>query len=167
MNQNQETAAAGDMLAAALDYATSHGWCVLPLHDVTAGVCSCREREACKTPGKHPRISKWQLVASSNPDLIAGWWAGWPTANVGILTGRRSNLVVLDVDPRHGGDKKLQALIAEHEPLPTPSSPKPEEEAGITTSPAHPETGPSTARDRPGLELKADGTFVVAPPSRT
>ena len=112
-----ETAAAGDMLVAALDYA-ARGWCVLPLHDVTTGVCSCREQEACKTPGKHPRITKWQLAASTNPDLISGWWAGWPTANVGILTGRRSNLVVLDVDPRHGGDKQLQALIAEHEPLP-------------------------------------------------
>ena len=143
-----ETAAAGDMLVAALDYA-ARGWCVLPLHDVTTGVCSCREQEACKTPGKHPRITKWQLAASTNPDLISGWWAGWPTANVGILTGRRSNLVVLDVDPRHGGDKQLQALIADHEPLPDTVVAQTGGGAGTTTTPARPGTGRSTASRSP------------------
>ena len=61
-----DEAAAGDLLAAALDYAR-RGWRVLPLHDVTAGVCSCRDGEACRTPGKHPRLAKWQHVASTTP----------------------------------------------------------------------------------------------------
>lgn len=155
------------MLAATLDYAR-RGWCVLPLHDLLSGVCSCPKAAACATPGKHPRILRWQNVASTDVDLIAGWWAGWPSANVGILTGRRSNLVVLDVDPRNGGDRELEQLVAEHGPL--PEGPVVRTGGGgwhyYFTCP--PGDGPIKSLTlAPGLELKADGTFVVAPPSWT
>jgi Bifunctional DNA primase/polymerase, N-terminal len=162
-----EETAAGDLLAAALNYA-ARGWRVLPLHDVTPGVCSCRDGTACKTPGKHPRLKEWQRVASTDPGLIAGWWAGWPTANVGIATGRRSNLIVLDVDPRHGGDKQLQALIAEHEPLPDTVIVQTGGGGWHYYFACPPGDGAVDSGDiAEGLEIKAAGTFVVAPPSRT
>jgi hypothetical protein len=160
-------AAAGDLLAAVLDYA-DRGWHALPLHDVTAGHCSCRDGIACKTPGKHPRIEKWETRATVDSELIRGWWSGWPNANVGILTCRRSNLIVLDVDPRHGGDEALQSLIAEHEPLPDTVIVQTGGEGWHYYFACPPGTDPvKSVKLADGLEIKADGTFVVAPPSRT
>jgi hypothetical protein len=167
LTRPDDETAAGSLLAAALDYA-ARGWYVLPLHDVTAGNCSCARRERCKTPGKHPRLDKWPERASVDPELIAGWWSGWPSANVGILTGRRSNLVVLDVDPRHGGDQALQELIAEHEPLPHTVVARTGGGGCHYYFACPPGDGPvKSVTLANGLELKADGTFVVAPPSRT
>lgn len=162
---HHKPAAAGDMLAAALRYAAL-GWCVIPLHDVAAGRCSCRDGTGCKTPGKHPRINRWQRDASADPNLIAGWWKQWPQANVGILTGERSGLLVLDVDPRHDGEDTLATFEATHGKLP----------ATVTVLTggggqhlyfAHPGGKIRSLTLGNGLELKADGTFVVAPPSRT
>jgi bifunctional DNA primase/polymerase-like protein len=164
---SENTKAAGEMLAAALSYA-SRGWHVLPLHDVTSGACSCAKGASCKTPGKHPRLADWTTVASANDGTVTGWWKYWPDANVGILTGRRSNLIVLDVDPRHGGDDALAAFVAEHGPLP--------ETVAVLTGggglhyyfACPPGDGAIKSFTlAPGLELKGDGTFVVAPPSRT
>lgn len=159
-------AAAGDLLAAAVDYAAVHGFCVLPLHDITAGHCSCRDGAACTTPGKHPRVLDWRNTASTDPDLIRRWWKQWPEANVGILTGARSGIVVLDVDPRHGGDDDLAALVAEHGALP--------ETAVVLTGGGglhyyftHPGGTVDGCNLTAGLELKGDGQFVVGPPSLT
>lgn len=42
-----------------------------------------------------PHITKWQELASDNPDQIAYWWELHPEANIGILT---TGLLVIDVD---------------------------------------------------------------------
>jgi hypothetical protein len=49
--------------------------------------------------------------------LVFQWWDRWPAAGAAILTGL-SRLLVLDVDPRHGGHHTLARLV-EHRPLPT------------------------------------------------
>ena len=156
---------AGDELAAALTYAR-RGWHVIPLHDMSAGVCSCSDGASCSTPGKHPRIMKWQHRATTDTATLTEWWRRWPAANVGIATGVRSGLVVLDVDPRHGGDEQLVALEAEHGKLP--------DTVAVATGGggahyyfAHPGGEIRSHEIAPGLELKADGTFVIAPPSLT
>jgi len=35
---------------------------------------------------------------------IRGWWAKWPVANIGIVTGAVSGIIVLDVDGQPGVD---------------------------------------------------------------
>lgn len=77
----------------ALTYALQ-GWYVFP----------------CKPADKIPLINKWQDKASNDGKQINEWWAKWPNANVAIHTGK-SNLVVLDVDPRNGGNESLDNLI--------------------------------------------------------
>jgi hypothetical protein len=90
------------LLTAALAYG-ARGWCVMPIHEVTAGICTCAKGDACgKDTGKHPRIKDWTTEASTDPDQLASWWHEWPRANVGVVTGIRSQLAVLDVDPRNG-----------------------------------------------------------------
>jgi len=146
---------------AALDYA-ARGLYIIPLHDVIQGHCSCGNPQ-CNAPGKHPRIADWANAASIDPAQIQWWWTQWPYANVGILTGQRSSLAVLDVDPRNGGDLALEDLVHFYGPLPdTPmviSGSK-----GLHYYFAL--DGPLQKFDPgPGLNLQADGALVVAPPS--
>jgi putative DNA primase/helicase len=42
--------------------------------------------------------------ASVDPDQITLWWQRHPLANIGFPTGAASGLLVLDIDPRNGGD---------------------------------------------------------------
>jgi hypothetical protein len=91
---------------------------VFPLHNTDNGVCSCGA-EKCSV-AKHSRIVGWQLKASNHPVQIKSWWQRWPQSNVGVLTGRRSGIFVLDVDDKNAdsGSISLRRLEAEHSPLP-------------------------------------------------
>ncbi len=55
-----------------------------------------------------PRRPHQHEIAST--DQIAGWFRRCPDANLGIVTGTTSGRIVLDVNPRHGGDQALAAL---------------------------------------------------------
>jgi hypothetical protein len=83
------------LLAAALRYAAA-GIAVMPLHTPTPSGCTCRNGAGCGSPGKHPRLRHGLLDASTNARLIRGWWARWPGANIGLVTG--TVLDVCDVD---------------------------------------------------------------------
>ena len=56
--------------------------------------------------GKEPLIKDWPNKATTDEATIREWWAKWPNANIGILTGRYEGgyFCVLDFDPRHGGN---------------------------------------------------------------
>jgi bifunctional DNA primase/polymerase-like protein/AAA domain-containing protein len=58
------------------------------------------------------------LDATTDLEQIDTWWTAEPTAGIGLRTGRASGTVVIDVDPRHGGDVSLKALQTAHSPLP-------------------------------------------------
>ena len=80
----------------------SLGWQVLPCHAPTAdGGCSCG-KSSCPKPGKHPRISDWQNLASSDEKQIELWWQHWPEANVGVRLGPSSNLIDIEFDNPEG-----------------------------------------------------------------
>jgi hypothetical protein len=62
---------------------------------------------------KHPLV-KWGEVAITDPVQIADWWRRWPRALIGMPTGRRSGIVVVDVDIKdpaaYGPDTLAYAL---------------------------------------------------------
>lgn len=102
------------MLAAALAYA-DEGLEVLPLHRPWRGSCSCR-RGGCTSVAKHPLVRHGVRDASADPDVLRGWWARWPGANVGVRPP--DGVAILDVDPRAGGDVALAQLEQRHGELP-------------------------------------------------
>lgn len=154
-----------DSLQAAIEYA-GRGWAVLPLHSPTADGCSCG-REGCGAVGKHPRTRHGVKDATTDKATIRRWWKQWPDSNVGIETGAESGLVVLDVDPEAGGEDSLFALLSTNGELP-------ETVEAITGGGgrhlffSHPadHVGNSVGRLGSGLDVRGDGGFVVAPPSR-
>lgn len=134
------------------------------MHTPTAGRCSCG-KSVCPAPGKHPRIA-WERLARSPATRaeVEGWWRRWPQANLAVVTGTVSGLVVLDVDPRHGGDETVAALEAEHGSMPRTVK-------SLTGGGGqhfyfrHPGRRIVSRVIAPGLELKAEGGMVISPPS--
>lgn len=101
----QETAA-----DAARGYA-ARGWPVVPLW----------APERLKPDEKvHPSLRDWnERRALRTEREVSDWWIAHPSDGVGILTGPESAVgAVLDVDPRHGGDRSLAELIDEYGSLP-------------------------------------------------
>lgn len=116
--------------------------------------------------GKRPLV-RWEAFQHRCPSEkeISGWFERWPDANVAIVTGKISDLVVLDVDPQHGGDDSLTDLERRFAPLPETV------EAisgggGRHVYFAHPG---DVLRNRvglaPGIDLRGDGGMIIAPPS--
>lgn len=126
------------------------GWVVLPV------------AAAAKRP-----LIQWQMLQHRHPSEaeVRYWFARWPDANIGLVTGVVSGLVVLDVDPAHGGELSLRRLQAEHAPFP----PTPEVVTGGGGRHfyfAHPVAPVRNAvAVAPGLDIRGDGGYVVAPPS--
>ena len=146
------------MLDAALEYAAM-GWHVMPLHGVVAGACTCGDA-ACSSPGKHPRTVHGLKDASCNPESVRRWWKKWPDANVGIVTGAASGLVVLDLDT-----DDLTVLEANDIELPETRTAK--TARGRHLFFRHPGTPVANrAGILPKVDVRGDGGYVVAPPSR-
>src|SRR5262249_15398402 len=95
-------------------------------------------------------------------------WTQWPEANIGIATGAISGLVVLDVDPRHGGDESLEQWKTRygHDFLTTVTSCT--GGGGWHLFYTHPGQSMQIKNKvglAPGLDIRGDGGYIVAPPS--
>ena len=155
------------MLDTALSY-RGKGWSLLPLYEgrrLASGrvICRCNAGPECQTPLKHPKNSHGVVEATNDAETIERWWGQWwPHAGIGVATGTRSNLVVVDIDPRAEGweDTFEQA--------------KPYLDGTATVV----ATGGggwhhyyvctesfASFRLGPGIDVQGDGKYVVAPPS--
>jgi hypothetical protein len=104
--------------------------------------------------------------ASTDQVQIDRWWHQWADANIGISTGMRSGILVVDVDPRNGGNQSYKQLQIEIpnafvDPLEVRTG-----SGGVHLYFECPNPIPSRANIRPGIDIKADGGYVVAPNSR-
>jgi hypothetical protein len=128
----------------------SRGWSIIPV------------RPADKRP-----LLRWEEFQHRRPgvDEALAWLRDWPEAGLGIVTGAISGLVVLDVDPAHGGDASLERLEREHGRLPATLESR-TGGGGRHLYFAHPG---GLVRNKvalaPGIDLRGDGGYVVAPPS--
>lgn len=104
--------------------------------------------------------------ATDAEDQIRDWWKRYPKAGVGIAC-LKSGLLVVDVDPRNGGDEGLKALEALHGSL-TKTRSVSTGSGGYHFYYQLPEISDALQfRGKlafPGIDLKVDG-YVVAPPS--
>lgn len=148
---------------AAMHYAAEYGWRVFPLHYTDdAGLCSCG-RADCGGPGKHPRTPRGCLDASTDPTQIRAWWERWPDANVGIATG--AGLVVIDIDPRSGGDDSIVDLRRSLGALPDTIESLTGGGGRHIYLSAPCEVRNSAGVLGAGIDVRGDGGYVVAPPS--
>lgn len=149
IDSGSRPAAPSTITAAALD-ASERGWSVIPL----------RPRD------KRPLLA-WEEYQRrrAGADEIRGWFARWPDANLGVVTGSTSGVVVLDVDAGHGGSESIARLESEHEPLP----PTIAVVTGGGGRHVYFAPGGAALHNRagiaPGLDFRGEGGYVVVPPS--
>lgn len=143
-----------------------------PSFELTAIACGYLGRGWSVVPVK-PRekmpLVAWRDYQDRLPTRqeVADWFGRWPDANIGIVTGQVSNLVVLDIDPRHGGDASLNRLALRYDRLP-PTLTVQTGGGGrhfYFTALAEPAALPSRVGLAEGIDVRAEGGMVVAPPS--
>ena len=160
--QGQEKAPSGLTLhAAALGY-MRRGWPVFVLGRSKRPVANC---PGCKTagPGHDPAGCRCLTchgfhAATLHPERLAAMLAAVPRGLLAIRTGTVAGLAVVDIDPRNGGAID-PALMAPTAAVATGGG-------GWHLYYRHP-GGPllPALPGRAGVDVKADGGYVVAPPS--
>ena len=136
-----------------IDWYLSKGWAVFPVGR-----------------DKKPLIPNGCRGATTDREKIHQWWHDNPYANVAIATGRKSQLVVIDIDCKNGKDglTSLDEAYAEflefdaHRQLVavTPTN-------GFHLYYQWDERVPVTvaAGVLPGIDIRGEGGYVLAPPS--
>jgi hypothetical protein len=122
------------------------GWPIFPLRATT----------------KWPATEHGFKDASSDP-VDWRWWFADSNDGIGLPTGLVSGIAVVDIDPRNGGEQSLARLEAEHGPLP-------ESAVSLTGGGGRHflfriDAALRCCKMADGVDLKADGGYIVAPPS--
>lgn len=113
----------------------------------------------CEPRGKQPLV-RWADYNNRRPteEEIERWWTKWPNANIAIICGKISGIVVVDVDTDRGGTTDGQAstgLVAKTGG------------GGFHLFYSYP-VGSTRVPNRvgaDGIDVRADGGYVIAAPS--
>lgn len=112
---------------------------------------------------KTPATKNGFKDATLDLEQIKKWWTEIPSANIGIATGSRTGIAVVDIDVKNGsnGFESLKTLNINTNTL-TAITPSGGRHLYYAT-PA--QIIGSRTRVLPGIDIKADGGYVVAPGS--
>lgn len=119
--------------------------------------------------GKKPLTAHGFKDASKDPAIVKGWWQKWPNANIGIATGQVSGglcVVDMDVDEEKGlnGWKTLRDWQDSHGVI-SPSWLCKTGRGGYHYYFLSDEPVSNRVGVIPGVDIRGDGGYVVAPPS--
>jgi len=134
-----------DALKYALHYAEKHQFSIIPVR-----------------PDKKPYI-KWETFQERLPSEqeIKEWFGKWPDAMIGIVTGKISDLAVIDVDTEEGREA-IQEYIPDSILFPIAETPRGGQHLYFRC-PDPPLS--NNARLISGCDLRCEGGFIIAPPS--
>lgn len=140
-------------------------WAIFPCHSIQNGKCTCGNPN-CRSPGKHPRTKNGLLDATNDATIQAKWAKAWPQANVAVATGEANGIVVVDIDPRHGGSDSMRSIEEQYGELPETVEVE-TGGGGLHLYFRYPASAKVHSRNgwRPGVDIKADGGYVIVPPS--
>ena len=113
-------------------------------------------------PDKKPFI-QWQDFQKRRATVeeIRAWWAKWPMANVGIVTGEISGLLVIDSDNEEAY-QKIQELLPDS--FITCIAKTPRGYHLYLVYPKGQNIGNATGI-MPGVDVRGEGGYIIAPPS--
>jgi hypothetical protein len=134
------------MLQEALNY-LKHGYPVIPI----------------QKDNKKPYIS-WKKYQEQIPsiDEVTEWWTKFPEANIGLITGVISGIVVVDIDTEEGL-QEIQNYIPIDLDIPKSKTPSGGQHWFFL---CEDESIGNNVRTISGCDLRANGGYVVLPPSK-
>jgi hypothetical protein len=131
-------------LAEAAQLYASWGWEVFPLY-----------------PGEKTPLTRHGFKdATADPEQVRVWWTSWPSANIGLPTGKRFEVIDIDVPTGMNTWPSLRdsdAMPDMHGLVCTAS--------GGLHAYVLPMAGGNLAGLLPGIDYRGAGGYVVAPPS--
>ena len=114
----------------------------------------------CKPRAKEPAVWNGLRAATTDQNTIRGWWRS-RDLNIGLATGKPSGIFVVDID----AEAELAKLKSRHGILPRTIE-------SITTKGRHiyflwpgRRIPNSASKIAPGIDVRSDGGYVLAPPS--
>lgn len=158
----------------------SAGIGVFPLYGIREGRCTCG-RDCGPSSGKHPLLGLAHRKddplrqtcrgecgkaghglhdATTDPTQIGEWLARYPGCNWAIRPP--VGVLVLDVDPRNGGDVELEKLEERHGKLPATLTAR-TGSGGLHHWLSY--NGPARGKLCTGVDVKTNTGYLVAPPS--
>ena len=119
-----------------------------------------------KSRGKQPLIKQWPVKATPDPETLRTWMKQYSGCNWGLATGHDSGVFVLDVDGEEGA-AAMGELIRLHgddwtNTLTTKTS---RGKHLYFLCPADAPIRNSASKLALGLDIRADGGYVIVPPS--
>lgn len=147
------------LLYASLGFRTFPIW---PYADSSRTICSCRKGAACDRAGKHPIWTGWPERATADKEKVRQAFGDARITNLGIATGQRSNLLVIDIDDQEAYDFYSQITPIENSTLTARTG------NGWHLYYQYTDQVKQGERIFGGgikIDSRADGGFVVAPPS--
>lgn len=110
---------------------------------------------------KKPFI-KWQAYQETPADevQIREWWAKFPNANIAIVTGKKSNLTVIDADSE-SGNEAVSEFLPDSALIPTVKTPK-----GWHYYFKYVPGSGNGVRFLTDCDVRSEGGYVIAPPSQ-
>ncbi|ADB29515.1 Bifunctional DNA primase/polymerase [Kribbella flavida DSM 17836] len=155
-----------DLLTAALA-AAARGWPVFMLGRSKRPVANCDDcRDNPHDPATCGHLTCHGFyAATTDPERVAQIVAAVPDGQLAVRTGAVAGLVVVDVDPAHGGNDSLAELVT-HQLVPRTLWVR-TGSGGAHLYYRHPgrEIASRPMPGRAGIDVKADGGYVVLPPS--
>ena len=119
-------------------------------------------------PGQKKPLIKWEhfQTEKATRTQIISWWSSEPKANIGIVTGKLSNLFVVDLDRYKEQYDDEIAMRFFPDSLVTASAKSPR--SGEHLYFLYPEnlTLSGRADDSIAIDFRAEGNFIIAPPSK-
>lgn len=111
---------------------------------------------------KLPQIDSWRAYQTEAADeaQIEAWWKKYPSANIGIVTGKISGITVVDIDTKGGKAVPLDTF-PETYTVKTPTG-------GFHLYYQYDASIQQTANtfpQFPNVDIRNDGGYVIAPPS--
>ena len=137
--------------------------------DIAIKVAALGEKIFPQGRNKKPLIKEWPIKAISDEVQIREWAKKWPTCNFAVATGKRSGILVLDIDVKNdqlGAESlaKLEKQCGKVETF-TVRTPSDGRHLYFKYPANNSKIKNCELKEYPGIEIKADGGGVTLPGS--
>uniref|UniRef100_A0A6M3L2B7 Putative bifunctional DNA primase/polymerase n=1 Tax=viral metagenome TaxID=1070528 RepID=A0A6M3L2B7_9ZZZZ len=113
-------------------------------------------------PDKHPYIKEWLPYQKTTPDKeqITKWWTRWPSANIAVVCGKLSGVMVIDIDTQEAKES-IDEFLPDSLDIPTTRTPN----NGWHLYFRFKEGLSNKSGALPGVDIRTQGGYIISAPS--